>query len=73
MSSAITWTLITGRWSFLAEAEMKNTSSLQQELLLSSPTGGNVEYLAGVFYQDEDLKHDRYTDAVLSAGRDRHR
>lgn len=36
-----------------------------QELLLTSPTSDRFEYLAGLYYQDEELAHDRYTDVSL--------
>jgi len=55
-----------GPLEFLGRGRDEKHEQFTQEFLLSSPTGGNLEYLAGVFYQDEDLKHDRYTDAVLS-------
>lgn len=38
-----------------------------QEFLLTSPQSDSFEYLAGFFYQDEDLEHDRYTDLSLKA------
>lgn len=39
---------------------------LSQELLWSSPTGGFLEYLAGAYYQDEQLSNDRHTFVILS-------
>lgn len=37
------------------------------ELIVSSDTGGTFEYLAGAFYQTEELSNDRYTHIDLSA------
>lgn len=37
-----------------------------QEFLLSSPLGEDFEYLAGLYYQDEELEHDKFTDVSLS-------
>jgi iron complex outermembrane receptor protein len=37
------------------------------ELVVSSPTGGAFEYLAGAFYQTEELSNNRYTHIDLSA------
>lgn len=36
-----------------------------QEFLLTSPLGETFEYLAGLYYQDEELGHERYTDVSL--------
>jgi outer membrane receptor protein involved in Fe transport len=46
----------------------RDESHLQftQELLLTSPQSERFEYLAGLYYQDEELKHARYTDVSLS-------
>jgi iron complex outermembrane recepter protein len=38
-----------------------------QEFLLTSPAGETFEYLAGLYYQDEELGHERYTDVSLSS------
>jgi outer membrane receptor protein involved in Fe transport len=56
-----------GPLAFLGRARDEQHKQLTQELIWSSPIGGSVEYLAGLFYQDEELQHDRGTDAVLSA------
>jgi outer membrane receptor protein involved in Fe transport len=37
-----------------------------QELLWSSPTGDFLEFLAGAYYQDEELRNDRHTFVILS-------
>ena len=37
------------------------------ELIVSSDTGGAFEYLAGAFYQTEELSNDRYTHIDVSA------
>jgi outer membrane receptor protein involved in Fe transport len=36
-----------------------------QEFLLTSPQSDSFEYLAGLYYQDEELEHARYTDISL--------
>lgn len=56
-----------GPLAFLGRGRKESHEQFSQEFLLSSETGNTLEYLAGLYYQDEDLKHDRYTDAVLSA------
>ncbi|MCB1843721.1 MAG: TonB-dependent receptor [Halioglobus sp.] len=56
-----------GPLAFLARGRDEQHEQFTQELLLTSPVGDRLEYLAGVFYQSEDLQHDRYTDAILSA------
>ena len=38
---------------------------LTQEFLLTSPPSEKFEYLAGLYYQDEELEHDRFTDISL--------
>jgi outer membrane receptor protein involved in Fe transport len=38
-----------------------------QEFLLTSPQSDTFEYLAGLFYQDEELQHNRSTDVSLQA------
>ncbi len=53
--------------AFLARGRDEQHEQFSQEFLWTSPTGGALEYLAGLYYQDEDLEHDRVTDAVLSA------
>ena len=56
-----------GPLAFLGRGRDEEHEQFTQEFLLSSPTGGNLEYLAGLYYQSEELQHDRVTDAVLSA------
>ena len=56
-----------GPLAFLARGRDEEHEQFTQEFLLSSETGKTVEYLVGLYYQDEDLSHFRYTDAVLSA------
>jgi outer membrane receptor protein involved in Fe transport len=36
-----------------------------QEFLLTSPESDSFEWLAGVYYQDEELEHNRFTDISL--------
>ena len=56
-----------GPLAFLGRGRQEQHEQFTQEFLLSSPIGGTLEYLAGVYYQDEDLDHVRLTDAALSA------
>lgn len=56
-----------GPLEFLARGRDEQHKQFTQEFLFSSPIGETVEYLAGVFYQDEELKHLRETDVQLSA------
>ncbi|MCX2973384.1 TonB-dependent receptor [Halieaceae bacterium IMCC8485] len=56
-----------GPLEFLGRGRDETHKQFTQEFLLSSPTGETFEYLAGLYYQDEELSHDRYTDAILSA------
>lgn len=56
-----------GPLAFLARGRQEQHKQFSQEFLLSSPTGGTFEYLAGLYYQKEDLEHDKFTDAILSA------
>lgn len=51
----------------IARGRDESHEQFTQEFLLSSPTGQTFEYLAGLYYQDEELGHDRYTDVSLSA------
>ncbi len=56
-----------GPLAFLGRGRDETHKQWTQEFLLSSPVGGDIEYLAGLYYQDEDLEHVRLTDALLSA------
>jgi iron complex outermembrane receptor protein len=56
-----------GPLAFLARSRDETHKQFSQEFILSSPTGGTLEYLAGLYYQDEDLEHERFTDAILGA------
>jgi iron complex outermembrane recepter protein len=56
-----------GPLEFLARGRDEQHKQFTQEFILSSPTGGNLEYLAGLYYQKEELEHDRNTDVILSA------
>lgn len=56
-----------GPLRFLARSRSEQHSQFSQELLLSSAQGHTLEYLAGVYYQEEDLESNRSTDALLSA------
>ncbi|MFT5482969.1 MAG: iron complex outermembrane receptor protein [Halieaceae bacterium] len=50
----------------LARGRVESHKQFTQEFLLSSPIGETFEYLAGFYYQDEELVHDKYTDVSLS-------
>lgn len=56
-----------GPLRFLARGREEEHKQFSQEFLLSSATGGSFEYLAGLYYQDEELAHVRETDVLLSA------
>jgi len=51
----------------LARGRDENHEQFSQEFLLTSPPSDTFEYLAGAYYQDEELGHDRFTDVSLSA------
>lgn len=55
-----------GPLQFIARGRDESHKQFTQEFLLSSPLGETVEYLAGVFYQDEELEHESVTDVLLS-------
>ncbi|KGE02645.1 TonB-dependent receptor [Pseudohaliea rubra] len=52
---------------FLGRGRTEAYEQFTQEFILSSPTGGFLEYLAGVFYQSEELDNNRHTFAIFSA------
>ncbi len=56
-----------GPLEFLARGRDEQHKQFSQEFLFSSPVGETIEYLAGFYYQDEELKHQRETDVQLSA------
>ncbi|PLW70237.1 hypothetical protein C0039_03245 [Pseudohalioglobus lutimaris] len=51
---------------FLNRGRTEEFEQFSQELLWSSPTGGFVEYLAGAYYQTEELSNDRHTLVIFS-------
>lgn len=51
----------------LARGRDESHEQFTQEFLLTSPVGETFEFLAGVYYQDEELGHERFTDVSLSA------
>ncbi|MFT4519433.1 MAG: iron complex outermembrane receptor protein [Halioglobus sp.] len=55
-----------GPLKFLARGRVEQHKQFSQEFLLSSPQAETLEYLAGLYYQEEDLQSDRTTDAALS-------
>lgn len=50
----------------LARGRDETHKQFTQEFLLTSPLGESFEYLAGLYYQDEELEHDRFTDISLA-------
>lgn len=50
-----------GPLEFLSRGRAEEHDQFTQEFLLTSPTGGKVDYLAGFFYQSEDLTNNRST------------
>lgn len=54
-----------GPLQFLARGRDESHEQFTQEFLLSSPLGETLEYLAGVYYQDEKLEHASVTDVLL--------
>jgi iron complex outermembrane receptor protein len=52
-----------GPLRFLGRGRDEDHQQFTQEFLWSSATGETVEYLAGLYYQNEELQHDRVTDA----------
>ena len=48
-----------------ARARDESHEQFTQEFLLTSPISDTFEYLAGLFYQDEDLVHYKMTDVSL--------
>lgn len=54
-----------GPLQFIARGRDESHEQWTQEFLLSSPTGETVEYLAGLFLQDEELDHTSVTDVLL--------
>lgn len=56
-----------GPLQFIEGQRQEEHDQFSQELLLTSPTGGTLEYLAGVYYQRSNLTSDRRTDLALSA------
>lgn len=51
---------------FINRGRTEEHEQFSQELLWSSPTGGFVEYLAGAYYQTEELSNDRHTFLIFS-------
>ncbi|MFK8020000.1 MAG: TonB-dependent receptor [Pseudomonadales bacterium] len=56
-----------GPLEFLARGRDETHKQFSQDFLFSSPVGETFEYLAGLYYQDEDLEHFRETDVQLGA------
>jgi outer membrane receptor protein involved in Fe transport len=51
---------------FLNRSRVEEHEQFSQEFLLTSPTGGFIEYLAGIYYQEEELTNDRGTRVIIS-------
>lgn len=56
-----------GPLKLLNRGRTEEHEQFSAELVISSPTGGAFEYLAGAFYQTEELTNDRYTHIDMSA------
>ena len=56
-----------GPLPFIQTTRDEEHDQFSQEFLLSSPTGGELEYLAGAYYQRNNLTSDRRVDLALSA------
>lgn len=52
--------------AFINRGRTENFDQISQEFILSSPTGGTVEYMAGLFYQSEEITNNRHTLLGLS-------
>jgi outer membrane receptor protein involved in Fe transport len=50
----------------LARGRDESHEQFTQEFILTSPASDTFEYLAGLYYQDEELVHERFTDVSLS-------
>jgi iron complex outermembrane receptor protein len=50
----------------IARHRQEEHKQFTQEFLLTSPESDSFEYLAGLYYQDEELAHERQTDVSLS-------
>ncbi|MCZ6830074.1 MAG: TonB-dependent receptor [Gammaproteobacteria bacterium] len=55
-----------GPLQFLSRGRTEEHDQFSQEFLLTSPVGGTVEYLAGLYYQDEELSNERFTHVFFS-------
>ncbi len=55
-----------GPLQFLAAQRIEEHEQFSQEFLLTSPAGGTLEYLAGVYYQDNDLLDNEILDVLFS-------
>jgi outer membrane receptor protein involved in Fe transport len=51
----------------IARHRQEEHKQFTQEFLLTSPQSDSFEYLAGLYYQDEELAHERQTDVSLSS------
>lgn len=51
---------------FLGQGRSERHKQFTQEFILYSPSGGSLEYLAGLYYQNEDLHIDKRTDITVS-------
>jgi iron complex outermembrane receptor protein len=50
----------------IARGRDETHEQFTQEFILQSPLGETFEWMAGVYYQEEELAHDRLTDISLS-------
>ncbi|MFT5099509.1 MAG: iron complex outermembrane receptor protein [Planctomycetaceae bacterium] len=50
----------------IARGRDETHEQFTQEFILQSPLGETFEWMAGLYYQEEELSHDRFTDVSLS-------
>ncbi|NIB42296.1 TonB-dependent receptor [Pseudomaricurvus alkylphenolicus] len=56
-----------GPLQMIGAQRFEEHDQFSQEFILTSPTGGTLEYMAGVYYQNENLSRGRDLDIVLSS------
>lgn len=52
---------------FIDRGREEDHEQFSQEFLLTSPVGGTFEYLAGAYYQKNELQNDRVTTVIFSS------
>jgi iron complex outermembrane receptor protein len=54
--------------SFISRDDDQNFDQWSQEIRLTSPTGGKLEYIAGAYYEESNLNFDRRVEIDASVG-----